>query len=176
MNVNIDIESGAENVFAEKLVLARLFDRAFEDLRAFGKLASYIYVRGAGIEGETGDGDPFQQLMRILMDDVAVLKRARLGFVRVANQVDRLFLVGPDETPFHTTRKSRAAASAQTGCFHFVHDVGARHLYGCAQIFVTAVIQIGLDIGLPIFASDIFENDPLLEWVRRIHGRFGWRL
>src|ERR1700738_2477868 len=123
MNVNIDIESGAENVFAEKHVLARLFDRAFEDLRAFGELASYIYVRGAGIEGETGDGDPFQQLMRVLMDDVAVLKRARLGFVRVANQVDRLFLIGLDETPFYAAGKSGATATAQTGRFHFVHDV-----------------------------------------------------
>src|SRR5205807_10528534 len=45
VNVYIDIEPGAENVFAEKVVLARLFDRAFEDLRAFRKLASYIYVR-----------------------------------------------------------------------------------------------------------------------------------
>ena len=157
-------------------MLARLFDRAFEDLRAFRKLASYIYVRRPGIEGETGDGDAFQQLVRILMNNVAVLERARLGFVRVTNQVDRLLLVGLDKTPFHAARKSRAAAAAQTGCFHFVHDVSARHFDGFAQIFVAAVIQIRLDVGLPIFAPDIFENDPLLERVRRMHGRSFQRL
>src|SRR5207248_5357644 len=78
MNVNIDIESRAEDVFAEKLVGTRLFDRLLEDLRALREFASYIYVRRPGVERETGDGDPFQELVRIFVDDVAVLKRARL--------------------------------------------------------------------------------------------------
>ena len=37
------------------------------------------------IEGETGDQDAFEQLMRILVDDVAVLKGPGLGFIRVGD-------------------------------------------------------------------------------------------
>ena len=112
VNVNLDIESGAENVFAEKLVLACLFDRALEDLRALREFASYIYVRRSGIEGETGDGDPFEQLVRIFMNNVAVLERPRLRFVGITYQVNRLLFVRFDETPFHAARKSGAAAAA----------------------------------------------------------------
>jgi len=86
MNVNIDIEPGAENIFAEKLMLTSFFNCALEDLRHLPGTSPliYMYVR-PGIEGEAGDGDAFQQLMRIFMDDVAVLKCARLGFVRIAD-------------------------------------------------------------------------------------------
>ena len=166
MNVNIEIEAGTENVFAEKLLLPCFRDRALEDLCAFGKFASYIYVRCPRVQGETRDRDPLQELMRIVVDDVAVLERARLRFVRVANQIDRFLLVGLDETPFHAAGKSGATAAAQTGGLHFVHDLGARHLHGFLQIFVAAGFEISVDVDLPIFAANIFENETMLEWVR----------
>ena len=119
------------------------------------------------IERETGDEHALDQLMRIFVNDVAILERARLGFVRVADQIDRLFLIGLDEAPFHAAGKSRAAASAQPGDLHFVHDVGARHRDGFLQLFVAAVAQVTVDVGRPIFAADIFENQPALERVRR---------
>ena len=168
MNVNIDIEPAAEDILAEKLVLARFVDRPFEDFRAFGKFASYIYVRCPRVQGETRDRDPLQELMRIVVDDVAVLERARLRFVRVANQIDRFFFVGLDETPFHAAGKSGATAAAQTGGLHFVHDLGARHLHGFLQIFVAAGFEISVDVDLPIFAANIFENETMLERVRRL--------
>ena len=74
------------------------------------------------------------------MNDVAVLERPWLRFVGITYQVNRLLLVRFDETPFHAARKSGAAAAAQTGRFHFVHDVSARHFDGFAQIVVTAVV------------------------------------
>src|SRR5206468_1401822 len=145
MNVNIDIEPGAENVFAEKVVLVRFFDRALQDLRTFRKLASYIYVRRPGTERETRDGDAFQQLMRIFVDDVAVLERARLRFVRIANQIDRLLLVRLDETPLYATGKSGAATAPQTRRLHLVHHANRRGAAACqtfdkldAQISVSA--------------------------------------
>ena len=36
---------------------------------------------------------PSMQLMRVLVDDVAILERARLRLVRVADQIDRLGFV-----------------------------------------------------------------------------------
>ena len=65
MNVNLDIESGAENIFAEEIFGARFFDCALEDFRAFREFASYIDVGGVRVERETGDEHALEQLMRI---------------------------------------------------------------------------------------------------------------
>ena len=118
----------------EKILGARFFDRAFEDFRALGKFAAYVDVGGLGVEGETGDEHAFEQLMRILVDDVAILERAGLGFVRVADEVDRFLFVRLDEAPFHAAGKPGAAAPAQPGGLDFVHDVGARHRHGLASV------------------------------------------
>ena len=101
--------------------------------------------------------------MWIFVNNVAVLECARLGFIRITDQIDRLFLIGLDETPLHTTRKSSAATTAEAGCFDFVDDLFTRHRDRLPQLLVTAVAQVGVDIDLPIVASDIFENQPMLE-------------
>ena len=77
------------------------------------------------VEREAGDQHAFDQLMRILVNDVAILERARLGFVGVADEIDRLLLVGLDEAPLHAAGKTGAAAAAQAGALHLVHDLGA---------------------------------------------------
>src|SRR5205085_567601 len=46
VNVNLDVESGAEHVAPEKVFLARFLDGALEDFRAFGKLAADVDVGG----------------------------------------------------------------------------------------------------------------------------------
>ena len=166
MDVNLHVEAGAENIFPEKIFRARFFDGAFEDFRAFGKFAADVDVGGVHVEREAGDEHPLEQLMRILVNDVAILERARLGFVRIADQVDRFFLVRLDEAPFHAAGKTRAAAAAQSGNLDFVHDVGARHRDRLLQLLVAAVSQIAIDIGGLIFAPDVFENETALERMR----------
>ena len=101
--------------------------------------------------------------MRILVNDVAILERARLGFVGVADEIDRFLLVRLDEAPLHAAGKSGAAAAAQAGRLHFVDDLGARHLDRLLQLLVAAVAQVAIDVGRPIFASDVFENETALE-------------
>ncbi len=114
INVNIDIEPGAEDVVSQEPVLACFFDCAFEDFRTLREFASYIYVRRPGIEGVAGNRDSFQQLVRVFVNDVAVFERARLGFVSVTNQIDRLLFVWLDEAPFHSAWESGAAAAANS--------------------------------------------------------------
>src|SRR6185295_11583128 len=84
MNVNLNIESRTENIFPDKIFRTRFFDCAFEDFRAVGEFASYIYIRDVRIERETGNENALEQLMRIFVDDVPILERAGLGLVRVA--------------------------------------------------------------------------------------------
>ena len=53
------------------------------------------------------------------------------------------------------------------GSLHFVHDVRARHRDRLLQLLVSAVAQIAVDVGRPICASDVFENETALEGVGR---------
>ena len=105
--------------------------------------------------------------MRILVNDVAILECARLGFVGVADEVDRLLFVGLDEAPFHAAGETGAAASAQAGGFDFVHDLSARHFHRGFELLVAAVLQIAIDVGRVAFAPDVFENKTVLEWMGR---------
>src|SRR5437867_12059565 len=94
MNEHFDVKLATEDILTQKLVLLRLLDCVLENFRAFGKFTSYIYVSGMDIEGVTGDQDAFEQLMRVLVNNVAVLERAGFRFVRVANQIHRLLSSG----------------------------------------------------------------------------------
>src|SRR6202030_3762297 len=62
--------------------------------------------------------------------------------------------------------KAGTASSAQTGGFNFVDDVFTPHRHRFAQFLVTAVAQITVDVGSPIFTSDVFENETVFERVR----------
>src|SRR5207237_9631567 len=100
-NEDFHIKIGTDNLLTQKFLLPRFLDGALEDLRALGKFASYIYVSGVDIEGITGNQDTLEQLVRILVNDEAVLERSGFRFVRVANQIHRLFLVRLDKAPLY---------------------------------------------------------------------------
>ena len=85
MNVNLDIKSGAENIFPKKIVRTCFFDGVLKNLRAFREFAADINIRGARIERVTRDQNSFEQLVWVLMDDVAILKCTWLRFISVAD-------------------------------------------------------------------------------------------
>ena len=117
VNVNLQIKSAAQNILPEKTVLLGLLDRLLQDLRAFRELTSNIDVGQSGIDREARDDHPFEQLMRILVDDLAVFECARLGLVGVANQINRFRLARPNESPFYAAGEPGAATSAQPRMF-----------------------------------------------------------
>ena len=78
MDVNIEVVTRAENVFAEKVFGPRLGQGAVQDTRALGKFAANIDVGQLDIIGEAGEDHPLDELMRILVDDLAILESARL--------------------------------------------------------------------------------------------------
>ena len=91
MHVDLAVETRAENVLAEETAFARASASAFSRICApSGKLAADVDIGELRADREARDDHPFEQLMRILMNDVAILERARLRLVRVANQIDRL--------------------------------------------------------------------------------------
>ena len=62
-----------------------------------------------------GDDHALEHLVRVLVDDLLVLERARLGFVGVADEVDRLAALAIHEGPLEPAGEAGAAAAAQAG-------------------------------------------------------------
>src|SRR5947207_7108487 len=143
-------------------------DCLFQNRRSFREFTSNIDVSGLGIEGEAGDQDALEELMRIFVNDVAILERSWFGLVCVTDQIDRPFLVGLDEAPFNTAGKTGTAPSAQPGSFNFVYNVGALHLDRLPEFLVTAVTEVAVDIRGPIVPPDVLEDQTMLEGMRGI--------
>ena len=81
--------------------------------------------------------------MRVLVDDVAVLKSPGLGFIGVGDQVNRLLLIRLDKAPLHAAGKPGAATA------DYIDDVLSRITFPGA-IFLTVVAM------LPIVVSNTF--------------------
>ena len=179
MDVDFEVEAGAEDVLAKEPVGLGFGDGLLQDFRAEREFATDVEVGQMHIEREGGDDHPFDQLVRILVDDVAVFERAGLGFVGVADEIDRLGLAGADEPPFDAARETRAAASAQGGGFDFVDDVAGSHRDGFFEIVIPAVAQVASDVRRVAFAVDVREDDSLFARVwgaagGRWHGYLYW--
>src|SRR6478735_817739 len=87
-----------------------------------------------------GNGHSFDDAMRIVTKNVAVLESTRFAFVGVTNEV---FLPGKlpgHEAPFQTGRKTCAATAAQRRLLDFGNDIFRRYTFGqyFAQSPVTA--------------------------------------
>src|SRR6185436_15823776 len=111
MNVDFEVVSAAQNVFSEKIFGPGLGQRSIQNAGAFGKLAADINIGEVHIIRETGDDHPFQQLMRVFVDDLAIFERSWLGFIRIANEVNRLAALSIDKRPFQAARETCPAAS-----------------------------------------------------------------
>ena len=101
--VNLQIVSAAEDVLAEVALGTRLGEGVVDDLRAFGEFAADINVGEVHVVRPAGNDHAFDELVRVLVNDLLVLERARFGFVRVANEINRLGIRMADEAPLEPT-------------------------------------------------------------------------
>ena len=76
MHVNIQVESRAENIFTEKTFSAGLLDGVPDDLGRFRKFATDVDVGKMDVRGEGRNDETFDELVGILVQDVAILERA----------------------------------------------------------------------------------------------------
>jgi hypothetical protein len=136
----------AEDVLAEEALGLRFGDRALEDLGAVDELAADVDEGLLGLDGPRGDRDAFQHLVRVLVDDLAVLVGAGFGFVGVDDQVGGLARLTVEELPLHAGGEAGAAAAAQAGRLHFLADFLGLEGDGFLEGFVTAVAQVAVDI------------------------------
>ena len=128
MNVHLQIETGAENIFAEETFRARFFQRCVQNLCAFGHFAADVDVSELHVVREARNDHALDELMRIFVDDLTILESARLGFIGVADEINRLAALAINETPLEAARETSTAATTQTGSHHFLTKLFLRRL------------------------------------------------
>src|SRR3546814_13178906 len=107
-------------MLAEKTGVIRFLHRREERLGLADELAADVDIGGTRAHREARDQRAFDQLVRIVADDFAVLARTGFGFVGVDDAEARA--VGArllrHEAPFEPGRAARAAAAAQARRLH----------------------------------------------------------
>src|SRR6185312_4677293 len=122
---HIKIERPAVNVIlADQLGRIGLVDRRLQVLALADELAAHIDVAGMRAHREAGDEAAFDQKMRIVPHDLAVLAGAGFGFVGIDDEVARpaVFAFLRHEGPFQAGRETRSPTTAQAGGLHLVDD------------------------------------------------------
>src|SRR5690606_6257036 len=159
VNVDLAAVTGAEYVLADEALGLRLGDGFFKDTGAFGHLAADVDVGLLHVVGEARDHGALDQLVRILVHDVAVFERAGLGFVGVDDEVDGLAAFAINERPLEAAREAGAAAAAQAGFFDLFAQVFGLLGDGLFEHLVATVAQVALDVVGVAGLVDVLEDD-----------------
>ena len=112
---DIEVIVCAENSFPEKIFGASLLQCTLENPGAFNKLAPDVDVSQMHVIGVAGDDHAFEHLMRVFVDDLFVFERARLGFIGIADEINRLSALAIDEGPLQSAGKTGPSTTTQAG-------------------------------------------------------------
>ena len=104
-------EARAQDVRPEQAGLARALDGTRHASLGFRVLAADVEVAERGTGRVGGDRHRLDDRERVLLEEDAILERAGLGLVGVADQVVGLGLLGRHGRPLPTRREGRSAAS-----------------------------------------------------------------
>ena len=147
MREDVEVEAGAQDIFAEIVVGVGLCDGGVDDSLLHRELAAQVGVCGMRTDGAARDHDSLDDAVRIEFELVAIREGAGLALVGVAAQVDRLLRVLRDEAPLDAGRKRRAAASAQIRVLDLVDNLLGLHLeQRLAQRLVAAVADVHVEL------------------------------
>src|SRR5215472_5047993 len=123
---DLEIEPLTEDVLAQQPVLCRDVERMCNPLRGQRVLAAQIEVAGLRPSRQRGNGHAFDNRKRIAFHQDAVFKRARLGFIGVANDIVPAIRVlfqklalEMERLPFFCRGKGRAAATEEARSSYF---------------------------------------------------------
>jgi hypothetical protein len=170
MNVHLQIVTAATNIFTEETFGPGFFQRFIQDFCAVHHFATDVDVGEMHVVRKTRDGHAFEQLVRILIHYLPVLERAGFGFVRVADEIDRLAALAVNEAPLEAAGKTCATTTAQAGNFHVLADLfRAGNFFAIGQILgldgerllervVAAMTQIAFDVRCVTRFIGIFQN------------------
>ena len=120
-------ELGAVERPAEVAGRIRLLDRGLQAAIRQVELAAHVDERVAHAERVAGDQHRLDQLVRVVLEDPAILERAGLAFVGVRAQEVRLAVVGLDHGPLAADREGGAAVAEDARGGDFLRHVDGLH-------------------------------------------------
>ncbi len=156
VEVEVEIESGALDVFAEKSARVGFINGLAEGAAGVNEFSADIDVADFGLRCKCGDGHPFDENKRGCFHDLLVFERARFAFVGVAEDVVGLGLFFGDAVPLDPGGESGSAASAQAGGFDFIDDGLAFHSEGFFEPLVSAFGLVAFE-GFEFGVVGVFE-------------------
>ena len=162
VDVEVATEVTSTDVVAKESRFAGFRDGIFDNLCGLWKLFANVDVCEFGTDCEAGDDHALDELVRVLMDNVAILEGPRFGLVAVTDQVDRFLVAGRDESPFHTCWKTGATSAPEARLLYFFRHLPGGHLKGLLQSLVATVGEISLQGRVPAFPVYIPKDQPVL--------------
>ena len=143
----LDLLTGAEHVLPEEARLVGLVHRRLEDVGLEVVLAADVDEAAVGTGGARRDCDSLDQLVRVLLDQLAVLEGSRFGLVGVAAEV-LVHVAARQEGGLLAHREAGAAAAAKARVLELLQDLLRRHLLeGLLDRSVAAELAVGVDRG-----------------------------
>ncbi len=163
MDVALELVIGAEHaLLAEDSLVVGFLNGAFEDVDLAVVFAANEDVGDVALGGEAGDGDAFEHLVGVVVDEVAVFESAGLGFVGIDGHVVRAFFFLGDEGPFLAGGEARAAAAAQAGFGDGFDDFVGLHVERFFKRLISAggdVVVVPEESAFGDVVGDAFEED-----------------
>lgn len=127
--IDIEVVATVRGVLSQEPFIVGLLHSLFESVGLVPELTAYVDVSGAGAHGETDHQGPFDQFVRVIAEDLAILAGAWLGLIRIDDQVGgtAIGVLFGHEGIFQSGGKTGAATAAQPGLFNFVDDPIGTH-------------------------------------------------
>src|SRR4029077_3735356 len=113
MQVEVEAIPGSASVLADQTCGISLIDRTLQALCFVVELAPNIDVTAVDAHPRRGQEAPFDKLVRVVPQDIAILASARLALIRIDDEIGRPVALFWHERPFKTGRKAGPSASAQ---------------------------------------------------------------
>ena len=126
VHVNIKVVARATCILANQASFVCLIDGNLRVVRFEEKLTTHVNIGGIGTHSTASNKAAFNELVRVMAHNLAVLTGAWLTFIGVNHKVARTRVFFPSrlehETPFHTRGEASTTSSTNTRCLHLVND------------------------------------------------------
>src|SRR5205085_1742352 len=122
VQIKVHVIAGAAGILAEEPRVVGLLDRDLEVLRLVVELAANVDVGRGRTHAGAGDETTFEQPMRVIAQDFAVLACAGLALVGIDDEIVRPLGLLRHERPFESGREAGAAAPAQPRLLDLLDD------------------------------------------------------